>query len=92
LYQRLQEIKGRFEAIFGNSEVNDSGTSEGNISNDASFRRDYGWYYVIDQLVRDTQGMNEDTILEWDAERFLFRLQYLKHKGELELFNLKHGQ
>lgn len=89
MYERIREIKAQFESLFATGEDGNSESFESSISNFGSFRKDYGWYYVIDQLVRDTPNMTEDQLLEWDAERFLFRLQYLKHKGEIELFNLK---
>jgi len=41
---------------------------------------------VIDQVVEETPNVNEDIVSDWTAIRFLNRVQYLKHKGEIQLF------
>jgi peptidoglycan/xylan/chitin deacetylase (PgdA/CDA1 family) len=92
LFQKIKETESRFTSLFNTSEVEPDSEAGGSGSATGGFRQDYGWYYVLDQLARDTPNTMIEDILEWNLEYFLYRIQYLKHKGEVELFEMKYGR
>jgi hypothetical protein len=40
-------------------------------------------------VVNTTPNVTEDMVTDWPAIRFLNRVQFLKHKGEVEIFESK---
>ena len=43
-------------------------------------------------MANGSHNTSFNDVLEWNVIDFLFRIQYLKHKGEVELFELKYGR
>lgn len=74
-----------FRALFEDSTPDDTGEVKRD-SPRSRFSADYGWYHTISWVVDNTPNITEDQLCEWTAIRFLNRVQYLKHKAELEQF------
>lgn len=74
------------EAYSGIWDKDSRGEDEGgrptfNADPEGDFRKHWGWYTVVDEVVNQTPMLSEDEIMGWGVIRFYNRIAYLKEKN-----------
>lgn len=81
--KKIQEADKSYSSLWSEGgETEEQGSTEDSYGDpERDFREHWGWYATLDEVVSQTQGVNEDMVLEWTFIRFLNRIAYLKHKN-----------